>query len=83
MWYGESQKLAEAVFSLAHKLQPAIIFIDEIGRSLSDKSESVTSPQFLGVREDIRGYNLFRINCQRIYLHREGMFRETGTPKEK
>uniref|UniRef100_A0A0K8TS53 Putative aaa+-type atpase n=1 Tax=Tabanus bromius TaxID=304241 RepID=A0A0K8TS53_TABBR len=37
-WYGESQKLASAVFTLAIKLQPCIIFIDEIDSFLRSRN---------------------------------------------
>uniref|UniRef100_A0A1B0FDJ0 AAA+ ATPase domain-containing protein n=1 Tax=Glossina morsitans morsitans TaxID=37546 RepID=A0A1B0FDJ0_GLOMM len=40
-WYGESQKLASAVFSLALKIQPCIIFIDEIGSFLRSRNANV------------------------------------------
>ena len=36
-WYGESQKRTEAVFSLASKIQPVIIFIDEIDSFLRNR----------------------------------------------
>lgn len=36
-WYGESQKFAKAVFTLAKKIQPCIIFIDEIDTFLRSR----------------------------------------------
>ncbi|PKA66321.1 Cell division control protein 48 like A [Apostasia shenzhenica] len=39
-WFGDAQKLVTAVFTLAYKLQPAIIFIDEVDSFLGQRRNS-------------------------------------------
>ncbi|EDQ86971.1 uncharacterized protein MONBRDRAFT_33603 [Monosiga brevicollis MX1] len=42
-WYGEAEKMARAVFTLARKLAPTIIFIDEIDSLLSARDDTERS----------------------------------------
>lgn len=39
-WYGESNKIVDAIFSLAKKIQPCMIFIDEIDSFLRERASS-------------------------------------------
>jgi len=40
MWYGQSEKILEAFFTLAEKLQPSILFIDEIDTLIPKRGQT-------------------------------------------
>ncbi|GFP98969.1 ATPase family aaa domain-containing protein 1 [Phtheirospermum japonicum] len=39
-WYGESEKFAKAIFSLARKLAPSVVFLDEVDSIFGRRKES-------------------------------------------
>ncbi|XP_020635960.3 outer mitochondrial transmembrane helix translocase isoform X2 [Pogona vitticeps] len=69
-WYGESQKLTAAVFSLATKIQPCIVFIDEIDAFLRNRSETdheataMMKAEFMSLWDGLET----RPNCQVMVL---------------
>jgi len=63
-YFGESEKIVKAIFTLAEKIQPCIIFIDEIDSMLRNRSELEHSAtysvktQFLQEMDRIENENL-------------------------
>nr|CAB3466113.1 unnamed protein product [Digitaria exilis] len=40
MWFGETEKYVKAIFSLASKISPSVIFVDEVDRLLGTRESS-------------------------------------------
>ncbi|KAL0785235.1 hypothetical protein Bca101_001481 [Brassica carinata] len=58
-WFGDAQKLVAAVFSLAEKLQPAIVFIDEVDsfigqrRSTGNEAMAIMKTEFMALWDGV------------------------------
>ena len=65
-YFGESQKLVHALFSLAQKLAPTIIFIDEIDSFLRERSRGdheatgMMKAEFMSLWDGLAGQELTR-----------------------
>ncbi|GAB1319070.1 mitochondrial dynamin GTPase Msp1 [Madurella fahalii] len=73
-WYGDSNKLVRAVFSLAHKLQPAIIFIDEIDavlgtrRSGEHEASGMVKAEFMTLWDGLTSTNAAGVPARIVVL---------------
>jgi ATP-dependent 26S proteasome regulatory subunit len=64
-WYGDSNKLVNAVFSLARKLQPSIVFIDEIDAVLGQRRSGEHEASGM-VKAEYVSHPLLPISCNPI-----------------
>ncbi|QUC20795.1 uncharacterized protein UV8b_05036 [Ustilaginoidea virens] len=73
-WYGDSNKIVRAVFSLARKMQPAIIFIDEIDavlgtrRSGENEASSMVKAEFMTLWDGLTSANSSGLPAQIVVL---------------
>ncbi|CRK25317.1 hypothetical protein BN1723_003226 [Verticillium longisporum] len=73
-WYGDSNKIVRAVFSLARKMQPAIIFIDEIDavlgtrRSGEHEASGMVKAEFMTLWDGLTSANASGTPAQIVVL---------------
>ncbi|KAG6001498.1 hypothetical protein E4U21_004285 [Claviceps maximensis] len=73
-WYGDSNKIVRAVFSLARKMQPAIIFIDEIDavlgtrRSGEHEASGMVKAEFMTLWDGLTSANSSGLPAQIVVL---------------
>ncbi|KAG6002129.1 hypothetical protein E4U54_000951 [Claviceps lovelessii] len=73
-WYGDSNKIVRAVFSLARKMQPAIIFIDEIDavlgtrRSGEHEASGMVKAEFMTLWDGLTSANSSGMPSQIVVL---------------
>lgn len=56
-WFGEGERYARAVFTLASKISPCVIFIDEVDSILGRRSKS-------GEHEVLIPFHAFCFSCK-------------------
>ena len=62
-WYGDSNKLVNAVFSLARKLQPSIVFIDEIDAVLGTRRSGEHEASGMVKAESVSSHVILLLKC--------------------